>query len=157
MKTLLNPYEKESGFNCFGCSEQNQTGLRMKFLETPEGVISKWKPDKKFEGYFNILHGGIQATMVDEISSWVINMKLDTAGVTSKMEIEYLKPVTLENDEITIQGIIEKVEKRHVIINAEIFDHNNQLCTKAKVTYFLYPKLVAQRKLKYPGKEAYFG
>ncbi|MDD2563121.1 MAG: PaaI family thioesterase [Salinivirgaceae bacterium] len=156
MKTLLNPYEKESEFNCFGCSEQNKIGLQMKFMETPEGVISKWKPDKRFEGYFNILHGGIQATMVDEISSWVINMKLDTAGVTSKMEVEYLKPVNIENNEITIQGIIEKVGKREVVINATIYDQNDKLCTKARVTYFLYPKAVAQRKLKYPGKEAYF-
>jgi uncharacterized protein (TIGR00369 family) len=156
-KELVNPYEKEPGFNCFGCSEHNHEGLKMKFFETETGVESEWKPDKKFEGYFNVLHGGIQATMLDEIASWVINMKLDTAGVTSKMEIEYLKPVSLLNEEnIRLEAKIESVEGNTAIIQAVLFNSESVICTKAKLHYFVYPREIACRRLKFSGKDAFY-
>ena len=39
------------------------------------------------------LHGGIQAVLLDEICAWVVLRKLQTTGVTSKMETRYMKPV----------------------------------------------------------------
>ena len=40
----------------------------------------------EFAGFHDILHGGIQATMMDEIASWVVLVKLDTSGVTYPLE-----------------------------------------------------------------------
>ncbi len=155
-KQLINPYENEPGFHCFGCSEHNLHGLKMKFFETETGVESYWKTDSKFEGYFNVLHGGIQATMLDEIASWVINMKLDTAGVTAKMEVEFLKPVSIpDNNVITLRASVETLSGNNAIIEAVLMNSEMVVCTKARLHYFTYPKEIARRRLKYPGKEAF--
>ena len=153
---LFNPYEKDPDFNCFGCSEHNKIGLQMKFFETELGVESIWPAQKQFVGYFNVLHGGIQTTMLDEIASWVINMKLDTAGVTKKIEVEFLKPVVIQTDiNIILTARIESVEGNEAIIQAELFNPDRVLCTQARIFYFIYPQEIAKRKLKFPGKDAF--
>ncbi len=156
-RELVNPYEQYPGFNCFGCSKNNVAGLKLNFVETENGIESEWKPDTRFEGYFGILHGGIQATLLDEIASWIINVKLDTAGVTSKLEIEYVKPVKLDScKNITLKASIESVEGNNAIIYATLENDQHDICTNARLTYFIYPKEIAKRKLKFAGKNSYY-
>src|SRR5690554_7450779 len=50
-----------------------------------------------------ILHGGIQATLMDEAAAWVVFVCLKTAGLTTELTTRYLKPVYIENGQITIK------------------------------------------------------
>ena len=50
------------------------------------------------------LHGGIQATLADEISSWVVFRKFQTSGVTSRMEVRYHKPIRTTGGRIVPAG-----------------------------------------------------
>ena len=65
----------------------------MTFFEDGDEIISTWEPKPQFEGYHGVLHGGIQATIMDEIASWVVYVKVKVAGVTSSMNIHYHKPI----------------------------------------------------------------
>lgn len=73
MKKIRNPFalHKSQDYNCFGCSPDNEIGLNLEFWDTGDEIITQWMPDNKFVGYKNVLHGGIQATIMDEIASWV--------------------------------------------------------------------------------------
>ncbi len=75
MKKIRNPYVDLKGYNCFGCSPNNIQGLHMHFEEHGEKIISEWTPKMQFQGYKNVLHGGIQATLMDEIASWCVQIK----------------------------------------------------------------------------------
>ena len=68
-RKIFNPYRDLKGYNCFGCSLNNMDGLRLEFIEDGEYLKSEWQPEDKFQGYINILHGGIQATLLDEIAN----------------------------------------------------------------------------------------
>ena len=92
-RKILNPYAKMEGYNCFGCSPDNHLGLQMEFYEDGEDIICEWEPVKHFGGYKSVLHGGIQATLLDEIASWTIQVKLKTAGVTANIDLRYKKTV----------------------------------------------------------------
>ena len=91
MIKLKNPYADYKEYNCFGCSPTNPLGLKMEFYEEYDEIISTWKPGDNYQGFHDILHGGIQATMMDEIASWVVFMKLNTAGVTYQLKAKYIK------------------------------------------------------------------
>jgi len=65
-----------AGYQCFGCAPHNHNGLQMSFAEDGEYVVSEWEPKDYFQGYYNVLHGGIQATLMDEIASWLVQIKL---------------------------------------------------------------------------------
>ncbi len=103
-RKIRNPFVKLPGYNYFGCSPGNPFGLHMTFTEEGDEVVSNWDPEEKFQGYFEILHGGIQAALMDEISSWVVYVKLKTAGFTSKAEVRYHKTIYIDNGPLTIRA-----------------------------------------------------
>ena len=102
-REILNPYDKLEEHKCFACSKHNISGLQMDFYEEEDFVVSEWQPTPSFQGYYNILHGGIQATLMDEISSWCIQIKLKTAGVTSRLETKYRKPIYTNKGKIKLK------------------------------------------------------
>lgn len=91
MKEIINPFIKREGYNCFGCSPNNSFGLQMKFFDDGEYLVSKWEPKEYLAGYGNILHGGIQSTILDEIASWVVYVKVKTAGVTASLNVKDIR------------------------------------------------------------------
>ena len=61
---MLNPFTEIEGYKCFACCPDNQLGLKMNFYEDGDYVMAKWKPEELFQGYLNVLHGGIRAPCV---------------------------------------------------------------------------------------------
>ncbi|MDY6915930.1 MAG: PaaI family thioesterase [Candidatus Cloacimonadota bacterium] len=156
MKKLKNPYSDMDGHNCFGCADNNSCGLQMKFYEDEEKIFCIWDPKDHLQGYFNVLHGGVQATLMDEIASWVVFIKLETAGVTSQMQIKYLKPLYTNKGKIRIEARLNKMKKNIAIIRTEIYNNKSQLCSEAELYYFTFSREKAKKHLKYPGKEAFY-
>jgi uncharacterized protein (TIGR00369 family) len=156
-KKIRNPYEIK-GYNCFACSPDNPIGLKMTFEESKESLHAEWVPDVNFQGYINVLHGGIISTLLDEIGVWFINVKLGTSGVTSEIRVKFLKPVYLSSGDITLDATLQEQSERNAKIKCRLFDTDGKLCAEAVSDYFIYPETIARRRLMYPGKEAfYFG
>ena len=66
MIKLNNPYAEHPDYNCFGCSPFNEFGLHLEFWEDGDDLVAKWQPRKSLEGWMGVLHGGIQATLLEE-------------------------------------------------------------------------------------------
>ncbi len=156
MKKILNPYAKFDGYNCFGCSPNNEQGLKMKFFEHGDYVVSHWEPTGFLQGYHNILHGGIQATLMDEIGSWFVQIKMKTAGVTSGMNIRYINPVSIVNGNIKLKASLLQKRRNLVDVHVELYDAEDTLCATGDVTYFTFTEEVAKKKLRYPDYNEFF-
>ncbi len=155
-RKILNPYTNLKGYNCFGCSPNNIYGLRMEFVEEGDFIISEWIPVDYFSGYKNVLHGGVQATLMDEIASWVVQIKLKTAGVTANLNIKYKKPVFISKNKILIKARIEKYMKKIAYIHTELYNSEGELCSEGEVKYFIYPEEYAREKLYFPEYDRFF-
>ena len=143
------------GYNCFGCSPDNPNGLQMHFYNDGEYVCSEWKPNRAFQGYKNVLHGGIQVTLMDEIASWVVQSTLGTAGVTSKIETRFLKPVMITEEHILLKAKLHRQMKNIAIIQVDLYNAAQQLCAQSLVSYFTFPPELAKEKYFYPGSDAF--
>jgi uncharacterized protein (TIGR00369 family) len=152
---ITNPYNK-LGNNCIGCSSNNPIGLQLNFTEYDDHLKAFWKPKKDYEGFHNVLHGGIQATLLDEIAAWVVFVKCKTAGVTQAMQIKYLAPVLIEDSKLELSGSLIKTTDKTALIKSELFNSEGKLCAEAKVEYYIFPEAVAKRKYNYPGIEAFY-
>jgi acyl-coenzyme A thioesterase PaaI-like protein len=128
----------------------------MSFYEEGEFVISEWEPSGHFSGYKSVLHGGIQATLLDEAASWAVLIKLKTAGVTAGIDLRFRKPVFVDRGAILIRAKIEKTEKSIAFVRTELLDHEGQICCDGIVRYFIYPEEIAREKLNYPGSDKFF-
>jgi uncharacterized protein (TIGR00369 family) len=156
MQKISNPYRKIKGYNCFGCSPDNPDGLRMEFYEKDDEIISEWEPSFKFHGYLNILHGGIQSTLIDEIACWVVLIKLKTGGVTARLDIRMKKPVPANKGKIILKAHLVKVNRRIAEVDVALYSPDGILCTTGTASYFIYPQEEAVRSLNYPADYSEF-
>ena len=156
MRKIHNPFRGREGYNCFGCSPDHQTGLHLSFLEEGAELIAEWEPEARFEGYHGVLHGGIQATILDEIASWVVYVKIKVAGVTSSMNVRYHKPIYLNGGPLKIHAGLMKMRRNLADIHASIYDSNNELCCEATITYFTFSEEKSRESFFYPGEDAFY-
>lgn len=147
MKKIINPWRGLEGYNCFGCAPGNPAGVRMEFFEDGEEVVSIWKPRPEFQGWLDTLHGGIQSVLLDEICAWVVIRKLQTTGVTSKMETRFLKPVSTNDSHVTLKAHIREKKRNIIFIEAQLFDSAGELCSEALCTYFTFPQEKAKEEM----------
>jgi acyl-coenzyme A thioesterase PaaI-like protein len=150
---INNPFHKLEGYNCFGCSPDNKLGLRMHFRIEDDEVICDWEPENHLQGWVGVLHGGIQATLMDEIASWFVFVKLKTAGVTSKMEVKLIKPVKMDKAPFRLRATLKEMQKNIALIHVELFMSDGILGAEAIMHYFTYPEKIASQRLYYPGIE----
>ena len=137
-KEIPNPYLNQESFFC---GAKNPIGLRLKFYldeETGE-VTTVYVPSKLFMGLGNILHGGIQAGLFDEIMGWTTHTLTGQMGVTSELNVNFLKPVYLGNNLIISCRIISRKNSK-VHLESIIKTEEGEVCTRATGTYALLPQ-----------------
>jgi len=156
VRKVINPFRGLEGYNCFGCSPDNKFGLQLSFVDEGEYLTASWTPKDYFQGYNNMLHGGIQSTLIDEIASWYVYAKLKTAGVTSKLEVRYKKPVYTDKGDIKLRAKLLGMKRNLANFEVELFDVDGVLCAFGNVQYFTFNEKVSREKFWYPGADAFF-
>ena len=147
MKKISNPWIKVPGYNCFGCSPDNPIGLHMDFFEDGDDIVSIWHPNSNTQGWIDTLHGGIQATLADEIASWVVFRKLQTTGVTVTLNMRYKKSISTLEDQITLRARLKSMRRNLADIEVEIYNSKEDVCAIAQAVYFT----ASQEKAKSAG------
>jgi acyl-coenzyme A thioesterase PaaI-like protein len=158
MKKIINPFEKCKEYNNFASSAKNPKGLGLEFYVDGESVVSTWTPDGAYTSYKNILHGGIQSLLLDEIGCWVLFVFLETGGVTQSMRVNYLNPMYVTKGDIRLESnLVEYIEKDNIAkVHSRGYSSNGTLCCEAYIDYFVYPERLAKRFLQYPDSVSEF-
>lgn len=138
MKKIINPYLGKEGYNCICCSPNNPIGLRLEFWEDGEDVLTKWNPSQNYQGWVNTLHGGVISMLMDEVAGWVINRKLQTTGVTTRLEIKYRKPVLTDETQIIVRGHIAQQRRNIVTIALTLENEKGEICNEGEAVYFTF-------------------
>jgi acyl-coenzyme A thioesterase PaaI-like protein len=155
MIKLKNPYAEHPAYNCFGCSPHNPIGLQMEFYKEKDEIVSTWTPGVNYQGFHDILHGGIQATMMDEIASWVVFVILETAGLTYRLQSTYRKAVVISKGPITLRAKLKEQKRRIASIEVSLHDGEGTLCSESLVDYFVFTREKAEKEMHFPGREAF--
>jgi acyl-coenzyme A thioesterase PaaI-like protein len=155
MKKIINPWLglTDKGYNCFACAPGNPYGLKMEFYEDGDDIVSFWTPDDNYQGWMNTLHGGIQATIMDECAGWLIARKFQTSGMTTNLNIKYKKPIpTGSNVKIEIRARVKEQKRNFVIMEATI-SHEGTICSAGELTFFCFNKDIAEKDFYFTGCE----
>lgn len=155
-REIVNPFAGLEGYNCFGCSPHNPIGLQLEFHEEGDWLSASWTPTRDHEGWHDVLHGGIQTTLLDELGSWLVFVKVGTAGVTSKIEIKFLKAVQIHHGAVTIRGHILESRRNIHIIEAFLYDGTGTLCAEALMHYFAFSTQKARELMLFPDPDSFF-
>jgi acyl-coenzyme A thioesterase PaaI-like protein len=74
--------------NCLICGDENEIGLKLVFTFADGKARTTFVPSAGYEGFKGILHGGIQAAILDEVMIKAVFAE-DVLAVTSGLEIRY--------------------------------------------------------------------
>jgi len=83
---------------CFICGLENPVGLKLRIYETEPGVVeTTYTAPEHFQGYPGVLHGGIIATIIDEVSgrSLMGTAEQTRFMFTARIEVKYRKNVPI--------------------------------------------------------------
>lgn len=99
---------------CFLCGRDNPIGLHVE-PERDEGRCTiRWKPEREYQGFRNILHGGIISALLDEAMAHAV-LTVAPGAATASLAVSFKKPARTEG-EITVTGRV--VERRGRLVRA---------------------------------------
>jgi uncharacterized protein (TIGR00369 family) len=132
--TKLEPLAHGALHNCFGCGQNNKTGLRLKFLvDEDQRVHCRAQIPQHFQGPPGYVHGGVIATLLDEAMSKA-NRQFGILAMTRQMEVEYLKPVPL-NTPIQITAHHRSAAGRKHHCEAEITSEDGTILARGRALF----------------------
>ncbi len=143
-------------YQCFGCSPYNDSGLHLEFWEDGDELVSYWNPCVILQGYPNVVHGGIQATLLDEIGGWVVYVKCGTVGMTVDMKVRLRQPLLISQGQVTIRARLLERTTRLATIQSWLINSAGKTSAEAELKFFLLSENEAREKYHYPGVEAFF-
>lgn len=100
--------------HCFVCGKDNPIGLKARFHQRGEQVVTHFTPGPEHQGYPGRMHGGVAGALLDETIGRV-GFIHGFWTFTIKFEVKYRKPIPL-GQEITVVG--EMTRDRGRVIEA---------------------------------------
>jgi len=101
--------------NCFACGTLNTGGLHLDLHVDGERCWTDLEIPERFQGWDEIAHGGIVATILDEVMAWSL-VDADSWGLTARLSVAFKRPVPLGRP-IHVEGWITE-SRRRVITTA---------------------------------------
>lgn len=118
-------YNLEDDNHCFVCGEENPSGLHLKFDLCDGKVHSEFTPEKTFQGYKDVVHGGIISTVLDEAMVKAALMH-GMPVVTAEITVRFKNPL-MAGEKAVIEAQITSTNRKIVETAAIIKKPDNTL------------------------------
>jgi uncharacterized protein (TIGR00369 family) len=114
---------------CFVCGKKNPIGLKLDFSFDGKTITTEFVPQKEHQGYFNIVHGGIISTLLDE-AMVKLAIEMGMPAVTAHMDIRLRKALNV-GKKITVQAEILRDTKKILEVYAKAVTEDNVIVANA--------------------------
>jgi len=88
--------------NCLVCGDKNEIGMNLPFDYDGEVAATEYTAEARFEGYKEVLHGGILTALLDEVMAKAIFGKMILVA-TVEIKVKFKKPVKT-GEKIKLEG-----------------------------------------------------
>ena len=92
---------------CFVCGESNPHGLNLRFWEDGDVVRARFTPGAEHAGFKGVTHGGLLATVLDEIMVWACAVRTKRFAYCAEMTVRFLRPVAPGAELTAIGRLVE--------------------------------------------------
>jgi uncharacterized protein (TIGR00369 family) len=117
---------------CFGCGGANERGMLLTFEQddAAQRIRGNFRLGAEYQGGAGFIHGGIIATVLDEVMGKVCRFR-GVHAVTAELSIEYLKPVPVDTD-LVVEGHETEMTGRNLLMVGEIRNVSGQVLARGK-------------------------
>ena len=121
--------------SCFVCGESNPLGLRLRF-ETDGGVVrTRFVPRPEHIGFKGTVHGGITATILDEIMVWACGVRTGRFAYCAELNVRYTSPVRPGEETVATAQLVADRRGRIFEAKAELRSAAGALLASATGKY----------------------
>jgi uncharacterized protein (TIGR00369 family) len=115
--------------NCFACGGQNPIGMQLA-IELGEGTArTEWTADPRYVGWEEKIHGGILATLLDEVMAWAPS-SYDSWAVTAEMHLRYRSPAN-PGERLLAEARVTHRRRRIYEVRGEVRGGDGRLVAEA--------------------------
>jgi uncharacterized protein (TIGR00369 family) len=90
--------------------------------------------DRRFEGYTNVVHGGMIFGVLDVILWYVILLETRKMAMTRKVEMEFFRPIAC-NTHYKAWGKFVRIEKKDIHASAWVEDENGEVYARVNAVF----------------------
>ena len=80
--------------SCFVCGEANPLGLNLRFETDGKIVCAQFTPRTEHNGFKGVVHGGVIATVLDEIMVWACAVHTRHFVFCAELNVRFLNPMS---------------------------------------------------------------
>jgi acyl-coenzyme A thioesterase PaaI-like protein len=131
--------------HCFVCGRENIYGLKLDFFETSPGEVEvRTTVPEQFQGYPGVVHGGIVAAMLDEVTGRT-HMGGDPPRFmfTARLDIRYRKNVPI-GQPLRILGHAGKSRESSAVATGQIFGPDGEILAEAEAVLVNVPEEITR-------------
>ncbi|BAF60896.1 MAG: PaaI family thioesterase [Pelotomaculum sp.] len=118
---------------CFGCSPQNPVGLKLKFEQDGDVCRSYFIAGPVHQGWRGIVHGGLLATLLDEVMAQWLWMRGITA-MTMEMTTRYSRSVRV-GERLTVEASMTSARGRLIEMAGRLLLPDGTVAVRAKAKF----------------------
>lgn len=121
---------------CFACGKKNPSGLGMQVTFPESEAQCRITLERRFQGWAGMAHGGITATLMDEIMAHAVIHHVGQA-VTINAQMRYRMPVPLDQ-ELVVRGWVSEANGRRAKAKAQVeLAEGGQVLAQAEAVFLL--------------------
>lgn len=119
---------------CFACGTKNPIGLHLEFALVEDKVVAKKILPREYQGYTNVVHGGIVTLLLDEAMSNFVQEKYNEQAMTGRLEVRYKHPTPVEN-ELKISAWQESQRRNIIFLKSTVETSDGTVTAEATAKF----------------------
>jgi uncharacterized protein (TIGR00369 family) len=104
--------------HCFACGTTNPIGMGLRIELGERRASTTWVPGGDFVGWSDRVHGGLVATLLDEVMAWASSSD-DAWAVTSSFSVRFHSPAS-PGEPLRAEAWVESRRRRIYEIRGEV-------------------------------------
>lgn len=125
--------------SCFVCGLANPIGLRLRFDTDGRIAQTRFIPRPEHVGFKGVIHGGLVATVLDEIMVWACVVATGRFAFSAEMQVRYLHPLVPRQEVIITGELVANRKNRLFEMRAEARDDAGTVFATATGKYMPIP------------------
>ncbi len=121
--------------SCFVCGESNPVGFKLRFWTDGRVVQTRFEPCSHHVGFRHAVHGGLIATLLDEIMVWACAIQTHCFAFSAELKVRYAHPVRPNQSTMLTAELVENRRNKLFEARAELRDSAGQLLAMATGKY----------------------
>lgn len=127
----------ELGRMCFVCGTDNPIGMKLDYKTTDKNTVEAvFIPGEEYQGYDDIMHGGLVTTLLDEAMVKVLNAQ-SIKAVTAEVKVRFKKTIPI-GQQIIITGILKEQRKKLFYTEGFVKNELGEILAMAKGKFMEY-------------------